>query len=172
MIVFAGDRLPFSTLSEDSAALLLVHDPGVRRARLEVGLVAADDQVSQVFAAVLDATVAAGDPILEREIEIVDVALPPDEKRIPLGGILGRRFADDHALFHRPKPRLPFPAVERRAIEDWHVSGIVGSDDDRPVEHGQHGQRGHQDLGSHDAHDANDAHADTADMAGMTGTAD
>jgi hypothetical protein len=133
-----GDRHTFATLGEDAAAFLLVEDARIGRPRLEVTLIAADDGITVVLAAILDAAIAAGDSILQLEFEIIEVALTPDQERVAFGGFLGGCLADDRSVLHRPELRLSLPALERRAVEDRHESGIIGGGS------ANHGHRGHE----------------------------
>ena len=154
----SGDRCPFATQGQDAAALLLVHDPGEFRARLEVTLVAADNGITEILAAILDAAVAAGDAVLEFEFEVIKVALPPDQERVALGRLFGRRLADDRTVLHRPELGLPLPAFERRAVEDRHETGIVGSDSRRTTCRGHRGHEHHEARGSSPAGTAKQIH--------------
>ena len=125
------DRDALTPLAEDAAAFLLVDDSRIGRARLEVGLVAADHEVTQILAAVLDAAVGLGgacDPVGEREFEVVDQPLPPDQEGVVLGQVLGGGLTDNDAVLDPPELRLSLPARQRRAIEERHAR-LVGADE-------------------------------------------
>ncbi len=94
---------------------------------LEVGLVAADNKVSEVAAAVLDAAIAPGEPVLEFELEVVHEPCSPDEKGVALRGILGRCLPDDRAVLDTPELGLPLPAGQGLTVEDRHEASVVGT---------------------------------------------
>ena len=134
-----GNRHPLTALGEDSTAPLLVVDAGVGRAGVDVGLVAADDEVTMVVAAVLDATVAPFDLVLELELEVVERALLPNQEGVAVGRLLGRRRADDRAVLDRPEV-FPLPALERGAVEDRREAGI-GLGGDAAAREGEGGEK-------------------------------
>ena len=120
LVIVADDDL-LAARGQDAAVSLLVEDAGVRGvgASRHVGLVAADDPVGRFLdAAILDARVAAADAILEPQLEVVDLALPPDEERVVLGRLLLGGLAGDRAVLDAPELRIAVPAVERLAVED------------------------------------------------------
>ena len=135
----SSNRDPLTALGEDPAAPFLVIDAGVGRGGVDVGLIAADDEVAMIVAAVLDAAVAPLDLVLDLELEVVERALPPDEEGVAVGRLLGRRRADDRAVLDRPEV-LPLPALERGAVEDRREAGI-GLGGDAAAREGEGGEK-------------------------------
>ena len=109
------DLLP--ALGEHAAPLLFVQRAGPLACRVEIGLVAADDPLAHFLAAILNAAVAADNLELGPQLEVADFALAPDEKRVPLGRLLGRRLAGDDAVLDAPEFGIAVPAVERLAVK-------------------------------------------------------
>ena len=124
LLAVGGDRHPLPPLGQNAAPLLLIENARVGGAGVDIGLIAADDKIAVIFAAVLHAAVAAGDPVFQPQFKVVERALPPDEEGVSLGRILGRRLPDDGAILHRPELRLPLPALQACAVEDRHEAGI------------------------------------------------
>ena len=138
------DRDPLAAQRENAAAPLLVENARVLRAGLEITLIATDGEWADLLelpAPILDAAVASGQAVLKPELEIVDVALAPDQKRVGLDLLVGRRLADDRAVPHAPDLGIAFPAGERPAVEERGEGGVIGrcrhSTARRDHQHGQ-----------------------------------
>ena len=131
--------------------LLLVKDAGVGGADLEVRLVAADNEVAEVLAAILDAGVArvAGEPVGEAQLEVADelllVAVLGDEEVVALGGIFLGRGAGDGAVLDGPMLLAAFPAGEGLAVEQGFEARLIGGEgEQRPRCSCTPGARRHQ----------------------------
>ena len=60
------------------------------------------------------------------QLEVADVSLAPDEERVSLGRLVGRRLAGDRAVLDAPEVGIAVPAVERLAVEERLKSRLVG----------------------------------------------
>ena len=117
-----------TALGENSASAFLVKNAGVGLARLEVGLIPADDPFIDFLAAVLNAGIAADDLEFQAEFEVIHGAVPPNQERVSLRGILGRGFAGDRAILDGPEFRISIPAGKIFPVEDRLKAGIVGAE--------------------------------------------
>jgi hypothetical protein len=122
------------------------------RRRIEVGLVAADDELLLVNhpAAILHARVAADDFVFETQFEIGRLAPLPDQERVVLEQILGSRAAGDRAVGDTPVLFVAFPAGEIGAVEQagepLFIGGITGNDNADGKNGGQNKWANHERL--------------------------
>ena len=114
-----------ATFRDDAASPFLVQNARVRAGRIKVGLVAADHPLVGFLAAILNPGVAADEAEIQVELKVADFAFAPDQKRVVVRGIVGRRLAADDAVLHAPEPWIAVPALERLAVEQ--DTGSAGS---------------------------------------------
>src|SRR6185503_20220983 len=130
-------------LREDAVHSLLIEDARVGFARLEIGLITADDEVPAILAAILDAGIAealvavgnnlVGDAQLEVADHLVRAVRAPDEEVVALGRIFLRSHAGDSAILHRPVVGAALPTGKILAVEDGNEAGLIcrgGGQDD------------------------------------------
>src|SRR5262249_24880521 len=98
---------------------------GVAVTGLEIALVAADDPVADVGAAVLNAGVPADDLVLQTQLKVIELSVAPDDERVPVGLIVVGGAARYRAVGDRPELGIAVPAVEARAVEDEFITGLV-----------------------------------------------
>src|SRR5690606_35201701 len=135
-----ADRDFLTAEGEDPAAALFIVDAAEHVAGFEVALIAADNPVAQILAAVLDARVTADDLVLELQHEVIDRSIAPDEERVPLGGILLRSAAGDRAVFDAPELRVAVPTFEILAVED-RLEAVFGKRQPRGADRHERDQR-------------------------------
>ncbi len=144
-LAVGADPQPRAARGEDRAPVALVEDPGVVRPVLDVGLVAGHVAARELFAAVLHARVAAGDAVLEAQLEVVrlEVGEQVGRARQRLGGA-----ADQAAVLHAPVRGVAVPAgevdaVEQRGLRVRHAGAGRGQGEEQepPVLHGRHPRR-------------------------------
>ena len=115
-----GDRLPFAPLHEQPPAVLVVDPPQPGFSIVEIGLVALGVAIRQPLGAKLDARVGRGislDPVFEREVEVADRAIPPEE--LVVAEVLSRgNLTRDRPILDPPAVGRAAPAGERAAVED------------------------------------------------------
>ena len=54
----------------------------------------------------------------QSQLEVLGLSALPDEERVTVGALLGRRFPADGAIFDRPELWVPVPPIEVLAVED------------------------------------------------------
>src|SRR4051812_21737763 len=75
------------------------------------------------FAPILNAAIAALELELQRQLEIIDLAVFPNEKRVVLERHVFR-MTNNRAIFHAPHPGVALPTVQIFAIEQ--LFGFLG----------------------------------------------
>src|SRR5262249_34312866 len=105
-------------LCENPPPLFFVENSRECVAGFEVGLVAADDPVPFVLAAILNARIAIHDSIGQPQLEIVDQSVPPDQEGISLSGVLGSRLTGNYSFLNRPEFRIAVPACQILSVEE------------------------------------------------------
>lgn len=120
-----------ATLGKDPPAFFLIKNATVFRTVLEICLIAGDDEICFIndLATVLDTAVdglllvARGHLVLERELEIGNLTVFPDEEGIALYRSVCAGFADEDAVLHRPEGGISVPAGEILAVEELLLCG-------------------------------------------------
>ena len=107
-----------SSHCQDSSPTLFIQDARVGSIGIKVGLISTYDPVAMVLAAILNARITADDAEFELQFEIAEFPVLPDQKSIPLGGILCGCLTGDRSIFNSPEIRVPIPSLERFSIED------------------------------------------------------
>ena len=129
-LVVGADHGFLAAVGQHAAVALPVVGPREGIAGVHVGLVSADDPLAPLLrllpTAVLDPGVAADHAELHFQLEVVRLALAPDEERVALGRVLPRGLAGDGAVFDPPELRVAVPAVQRLAVEDRLEAGVLG----------------------------------------------
>jgi len=120
-------------------------------ARIDVRLVAADAPlvrpVRQLETADLDTGISALDLVVGQQLEIVHLAVLPDQERVPIGRFLRRRLPDDRPVLDAPEIRIARPAFQRLAIEERVVVAVFGGRQRGENQAASRGDRGREESG-------------------------
>ena len=116
--VLVDDGL-FSALGKDAAEGLAVVRPGPLSVRVDVGLVTADGvRFVEGEATDLESGIPAENPVFGDEFEVVELAIGPFQEGVVGDRTFGAGLAGDGAILDPPEFGIPFPAGERRPIEE------------------------------------------------------
>ncbi len=114
--VFVDDH-KIANVDQPATSPLMVEKSGHFGIIYHLSLIAANDPFIDLFAAILDAGITTQQTELYLQLEIFELAIPPDDERVTASWIFGCSLAVYRAVFHRPEAWIAVPAGQIFAVE-------------------------------------------------------